>query len=301
METSLYTATCTECSKTFHGARRLDSHIRTVHKDEEECSICHAMVKDLVQHKRRVHCKGSRTTKRPSLCQYCGNSFLKIERHKCKNKINKTPIQPILPAPAPAFADNESSHHSSFTRCLTNVPLPAFYPLPHSVDDSAISPLSLCSAAQMHQLSFYDPWAENESAFRLTKDLQTTPSQMPSQVRSVEMDTMSSAINQSTPFDPTSVPPEIASAYSYRLSSTLSLPLDAISYNQGAGTTSNTGAIRNATTLDHDILLPTIETPDADHPFVEEFDMVGSGVSAMEFENLMNWGIFGEHGRPGFL
>ncbi|APA14502.1 hypothetical protein sscle_13g092720 [Sclerotinia sclerotiorum 1980 UF-70] len=290
MATSLDATTCTECSKTFHGARLLDSHIRTVHKDEEECSICRSVVKGLVQHKRRVHREISRTTKRPSNCQHCGNSFVKIGRHRCKKEIKKSPIQPILPAPAPADANIKSSQSSSSMDCLTDVPLPAFYPLPHFFDDRAISPFFLCSAAQIRQLPLYDPWVESDSA-----------SQMPSQECYAEMDIMSSAINQTIPFDPTSVFSEIASGYPYRLSSTLSLPLNPISYDQDTGTASATGAISSTAIPDYNVPIPTIEPPDADYPVVEEFDMFDSGVNAMEFEDLIDWGDFWEHEISEFL
>ncbi|KAJ8060878.1 hypothetical protein OCU04_009959 [Sclerotinia nivalis] len=301
MASSPDAAACTECSKTFDGARQLDSHIRTVHKDEEECSICHAMVKDLVQHKRRVHRESSRTTKRTSRCQYCDKSFVQIVRHRCKKNVGRSPIQPIIPAPAPAVADIKSSQSSSFTVCLNDVPSPAFYPLPYSFDDRAISPLSLCSAAQLHQFSLFNPPAENDSGFRHPDDQQATPSQMLSQVRSEEMDTMSSAINQSTPFDPISVSPEIASGYPYRLESTLALPLDAISYYQDSGAVLATGATSSAAIPDHNIPIPTIEPPDADHPFAEDFNVVDSGVDALEFEDLMNWEIFGLGWSPGSI
>ncbi|KAF7863059.1 hypothetical protein EAF04_007142 [Stromatinia cepivora] len=301
MATSLDAATCTECWKTFDGKRRLDSHIRTVHKDEEECSICHAMVKDLVQHKRRVHRESSRTTKQTSRCHYCNKSFVQIVRHRCKKNFGRSPVQPILSAPGLAVADVKSFHPSSFTVCRDDFPSPTFYPLPHSFDNRSISPLSLYLAAPLHRFSLFNQPAGNDSVLSPSDDQQAMPSQTLSQLRSVEMKTMSSAINQSTPFDPTSASPEIASGYPYNLKSTLSLPLDAISHHQESGATLTNGAIGSTAISDYDIPIPTIEPPDADHPFAEEFNMTDSGMNALEFGDLMNWKIVGLQWSPGFM
>lgn len=103
---------CDKCFKKFTAKHNLDIHSRTVNKKLERCSLCHRVVKNLVQHHTRYHADVSEGRIQ---CQYCFRWYIRICTHKCSRLSQGSSNVPMTCAPLRITEDPQPSQSSPST------------------------------------------------------------------------------------------------------------------------------------------------------------------------------------------